>query len=84
MGVKEQLHEAIDRLPEVELGTALRFLEYLRDQGTDPFVAALIGAPNDDEETTPDDNEQADLAWDEHLRGKGQPWEDLSKELESN
>ena len=45
MGVKEQLHEAINQLPESELSTALQFLEYLRDEGTEPFVAALIGAP---------------------------------------
>ena len=84
MGVKEQLHEAINQLPEAELRTALQFLEYLRDEGTDLFVAALIGVPYDDEETTPDDNEQADLAWGEHLRGKGRPWEELSKKLEGD
>ena len=35
MTIKESLHQLVDELPEGELPTALRFLQYLNDVGED-------------------------------------------------
>ncbi len=48
MVIKNSLHELVEELPEEELSTALRFLQYLRDMGGDPFVETVI--PDIDEE----------------------------------
>ena len=49
---RERLHTLIDRIPEVEISTAQRFLEYLAS--TAAFRAAILASP-DDEPVTPDD-----------------------------
>jgi hypothetical protein len=49
MAEKDQLHELIDRLPPSEIGTALRYLEYLVKRGADPVARALASAPLDQE-----------------------------------
>ena len=48
------LHALVDEIPEPELPTARRFLEYLR-QTADPLWLALESAPLDDESVTDDD-----------------------------
>lgn len=48
------LHALVDEIPEPELPTARRFLEYLR-QTADPLWLALESAPLDDEPVTDDD-----------------------------
>ena len=35
MALKESIHQLVDELPESELSTALRFLQYLKDVGQD-------------------------------------------------
>ncbi len=55
MTPKESLHKLVDQLPESELPAAKRFLEYLRDAGSDPFLRALAAAPVDDEPVTDED-----------------------------
>ena len=35
MGVRQDLHGLVDRLPESEMYTARRFLEYLADRGAE-------------------------------------------------
>jgi hypothetical protein len=48
MTIKEELYRLVDELPESELHTAKRFLEYLRNMG-DPVLGAMLKAPEDDE-----------------------------------
>ncbi len=81
MTIKEDLHRLVDALPEQELHAALRYMEYLRDVGSDEFVRALMEAPEDDEPLTADEAEGADEAWQEYLRGEARPWEEVRKEL---
>ena len=43
MVIKESIHQLVDELPEEELSTALRFLQYLKDVGgEDPPVQTVI------------------------------------------
>ena len=77
MATKDELHQLVDDLPESEMHAALRFLEYLRDQRNDPFVQALMDAPEDDEPDTPEEQQAADEAWQEYLSGKARPWEEV-------
>ena len=55
MITKTDLHELVDQLPEAEVTTAKRFLEYLRDTHNDPVLRSPIEAPADDESLTPED-----------------------------
>lgn len=80
MTIKEELHRLVDELPEGESHAAKRFLEYLRNMG-DPVLRAMLEAPEDNEPTTPEEDEGAEEAWQEYLRGEARPWEDVRKEL---
>ena len=80
MTIKDELHRLVDELPQKELHGAKRFLEYLRNMG-DPVLRALMEAPEDDEPTTPEEDEGAEEAWREYLRGEARPWEDVREEL---
>ena len=53
---KERLHRLIDEIPEGEVHTAERFLEYLTT-ADDPVLRALMNAPEDDEPVTDEDRE---------------------------
>ena len=83
MVIKNSLHELVEELPEEELSTALRFLQYLRDTGGDPFVETVIPELDDDlddlDELPPlEDPEQSIAdAWQKYLDNKttsGQPF----------
>lgn len=65
----ERLHQLVGELPESELQTARRFLEYLRNMG-DPVLRALAEAPEDDEPETPEEHQGATEAWEEYRQGK--------------
>jgi hypothetical protein len=52
---REQLRALVDTLPDDELRPALRFLEFLRNQGAPPALRALALAPMDDEPMTDED-----------------------------
>ena len=77
---KADLRRLVGQLPESELEAALRYLEYLRDTA-DPLLRALMQAPEDDEPTTPQEDAEAEEAWQEYLRGEARPWEEVRKEL---
>ena len=81
MTIKDNLHQLVDALPDRELHAALRYMEYLRDVGSDEFVRALMEAPEDDEPMTDEEAQGADEAWQEYLRGEARPWEEVRKEL---
>lgn len=83
MVIKNSLHELVEELPEEELSTALRFLQYLRDTGGHPFVETVIPELDDDlddlDELPPlEDPEQSVAdAWQKYLDNKttsGQPF----------
>ncbi len=77
--VKERLHRLIDRIPEREVHAAERYLEYLTEHG-DPFMRALLNAPESDEPLSEDDQEAleegraalaaGDVVTDEELRAE--------------
>ena len=69
MTIKDELHRLVDELQARELHGAKRYLEYLRNMG-DPVLRALLEAPEDDEPTTPAEDEGAREAWQEYLRGE--------------
>jgi hypothetical protein len=54
MPTRDTLHQLIDELPESDLATAERFLQYLRATA-DPVLRALLEAPLDDEPETDDE-----------------------------
>jgi len=68
MTTKERLHLLVEGLPDSEAQAALRYLESLRQEASDPVSAALEGAPEDDEPLTEDeiaDLEGAERDWQE-------------------
>lgn len=80
MITREELRHLVDELPESELDTARRFLEYLRITA-DPVVRAFLDAPEDDEPTTSEEDESARKAWQEYLRGEAISAEDAQRKL---
>jgi hypothetical protein len=80
MTTREELHRLIDELPECEMHAARRFLEYLRNMG-DPVLRSLMEAPEDDEPTTPEEDQGAKEAWQEYLRGEAISAEEAKREL---
>jgi hypothetical protein len=76
---KHHAHELIERLPDSQIATAVRFLEFIL---LDPVQRALATAPPDDESVTEQDlqrfhNAQAWFA----QRGKGIPMEEVLAEF---
>jgi hypothetical protein len=53
---KERLHQLVDRVPDGEVHTAERFLEYLATSD-DPMMRALMNAPEMDEPLSDADRE---------------------------
>ena len=51
MTTRESLHKLIEELPEGEIESATLYLQHLRDK-QDPFLTALLNAPEDDEPET--------------------------------
>ena len=56
---RERLHRLIDTLPARELKAAERYIEYLCDYG-DPFIQALMNAPEMAEPLSDEDREALD------------------------
>ena len=79
---REALHHLVDELPDNEIGTADRFLRYLRDVGSDPVKTALAAAPDDDEEESAEEVEAVRQALDEVARGDVLTTEQLRRELD--
>lgn len=60
---RERLRHLADELPNSELPTAVRMLEYLRAT-SDPVLRALLEAPEDDEPLTPEEEARfAEAEW---------------------
>ena len=75
MVIKNSLHQLVDELPDAELSAALRFLQYLRDTRSDPFVETVmsdldLGDGELAPELAPEDAEQSVAdAWQKYLSG---------------
>lgn len=81
MTTKERLHQLVDGLPESEAHAALRFLEYLRQEASDPLAQALQAAPEDDEPLADEDLadlEAAEIEWQE---GRFVPHDEAKRRL---
>jgi hypothetical protein len=77
MITRDDLHKLVDRLPESELESARRVLEYLDKRASDPLLRALAEAPEDDEEETPEEAAAVEEARQEVARGEAIPWEQI-------
>jgi hypothetical protein len=76
---KDHAHELIERLPDSQIATAVRFLEFML---LDPVRRALANAPPDGEPVTEQDRQRFynGQAWFAQ-RGKGIPMEEVLTEL---
>jgi hypothetical protein len=75
------LHTLVDELPEPELKTARRFLEYLRHQPGDSLRLVLDAAPLDDEPATIEDLAAIREGHDELARGETISHEEVERLL---
>jgi hypothetical protein len=73
---KHHAHELIERLPDSQIATAIRFLEFML---LDPVARAGATAPPDDEPVTEQDRDrfQAGRSWFAQRGGKGIPMEEV-------
>ena len=67
---RTQLYELVDAIPAREVPAARRYLEYLRDMGSDPVLRALRNAPLDDEPETPEEAAAVQEAREQIKRGE--------------
>jgi predicted transcriptional regulator len=81
MTEKERLHSLVEELPEPEVHAALRFLEYLRRETSDPVARALQEAPYDDEPLTAEDLAELDAAERDHQEGRLVSHDEARREL---
>ena len=72
MDDKQHAHELIERLPDSEVATAVRFLEFMM---LDPVARAVANAPADDEPVTEEDRRRfrEGQSWFEERGGEGIP-----------
>ena len=77
---REQAHQLIDRLPETQISTAIRFLEFML---LDPVARAVATVPPVDEPVTEQDRSRfhAGQAWFAQRGGKGIPMEEVLAEF---
>ena len=78
---KHHAHELIERLPDAQISTAIRFLEFML---LDPVARAAATAPPDDEPVTEQDRRRfhAGQAWFAQRGGKGIPMEEVLAEFD--
>ena len=81
MTVRDEIHTLVDSLPDSELPSARRYLESLGRVADDPLVRFLREAPIDDEPTTPEEDREAEEAWQEYLRVGGISSDEIKRTL---
>lgn len=79
MTAKEKLRQAIENLSEPEVEATLAFIA--DRSGRDPVLELFESAPEDDEPSTPEEDESADEAWAQHQRGASVPLDEMRREL---
>ncbi len=82
MTTKAKLHRLVDELPDAEIGTAGRFLEYLRSLN-DPVLRALLEAPESELPETAEEAAAVREGREPYGRGDFLPDEELDGELGS-
>jgi hypothetical protein len=77
---KDHAHELIEQLPDSQIATAVRFLEFML---LDPVAHAAATAPPDDERVTSQDRRRyhGGQAWFAQRGGSGIPMEDVLAEF---
>ena len=78
---REEISRMVAMLPDDEIPVARRFIEYLRDLGSDPVLRALVNAPLDDEPETPEEAAAMKIARAELSRGEVVAWSDVKRKL---
>lgn len=68
---RQPLHRLIDLLPEDEIHTAFRFLEFL----------AGVRQGDIEDDMTDEEKAESEENWQAILRGEGIPWDEVKKEL---
>lgn len=81
MTEKERLHSLVEELPDPEVHAALRFIEYLRREASDPVARALQEAPYDDEPLTAEDLAELDAAERDRQKGRIISHDEARREL---
>ena len=76
MSAREKLRAFVEHLADDRVEAALRMLEE-----SDPMLAALLNAPEDDEPLTEEERLAVEQAIQEAERGELIPWEQLRDEL---
>jgi hypothetical protein len=78
---KQYAHELIERLPDSQIDTVVRFLEFML---LDPVARAAASARPDDEPLTEEDRRRIfeGRAWFRRRGGKGIPMEDVLAEFD--
>ena len=80
MTTREELHNLVDQLPESTLDAAHRALiESLSEH--DPVFKSMLKAPEDDEPTTPEEDQSAEEGWQGYLRGEYMSAEEAEREF---
>jgi hypothetical protein len=79
MTAKERLRQLADELSEQDAAAALVLVETGLH---DPMLAALAAAPEDDEPTTPDEDESAREGYAAYKRGEAVPLDEVKRELD--
>jgi hypothetical protein len=77
---RAHLHELVEGLPESEVVTAERFLEYL-SLARDPLLRALAAAPLDDEPESDEDSKAIEEGRTALARGDTIPDQELRRQL---
>ena len=77
---KERLYRLVDQIPEGEVHTAERFLEYLMT-ADDPVLRALMNAPEDDEPVSAEEEEAVREALEDVAAGRMHSMEEVKREL---
>ncbi len=75
---RETLHHLIDRVPDNEIPTAHRFLQFL---ASSPAYRAALSAPIDDEPVTEEDVESIAKTADDIQAGRVVPHEEILREF---
>ena len=80
MVTRDEVRKLVDQIAEDDLPAVARYMEYLRDEG-DPFVRALMNAPEDDELETPEEAAEVAESKAEIERGEYDFLDDIRDDL---
>jgi hypothetical protein len=78
---RDTLRRLIDELPESEIETVHLLVEHRHKLRQEPLLLLLATAPLDDEPSTPEEDAEAEEAWQEYLRGESVSSDDAKREL---